>query len=331
MWVAIAGASVITAGPWLIGRSRSSRAALSWFIAAIAVGLAALVVTGLGSALLQRALEPRPRSAGVSPCGGPLLERWTVTTDRGQRAGFVPMGTRNSPMIRHEQPGLQGTPIAQIFQVISGGWAPRSRQLSSTDRRGDRLRWSWRSRQPVVGRSSPSPSPAWAAIPPDFAFLVVLAIGWAAYVSPREAGVLRRSDRELPVRLGSVVALAIVAVAYSLDVRGSFAYDRAREAVVSGDLAAAASALGSASALDPGLALYPREAGGRALSEAALFRGHRRARACYRHESRRRPRPGDPLGSHTTPKVAPTTHSGGRPCDRASTIGPGQPPDDGGG
>ena len=222
MWVAIAGASVITAGPWLIGQSRSSRAALSWFIAAIAVGLAALVVTGLGAALLQRGVEPRPRSAGVSPCGAPLLE----TVDRHNRsraAGRVRSHgcSQLNQLLRHEQPGAPRHPDSADLPGASpeagllGLGSSRSLIVVVVGSGGHGA-----AVQPVVGRSSPSSSPALVASPTDFAFLVVLAIGWAAYVSPREAGVpepIRQGNR--PVRLGSMVALAIVAVAYALDVR----------------------------------------------------------------------------------------------------------------
>ena len=106
---------------------------------------------------------------------------------------------------------------------------------------------------------------ALASNPTDFAFVVVVAIAWLAYAVPRQPTVEPAAGKPDPrkriVTWASGAAAVIIAVAWVAITFGAVAYEEARTALSDGDLARASEALRRAEALDPGMALYPRQAG----------------------------------------------------------------------
>jgi tetratricopeptide (TPR) repeat protein len=100
------------------------------------------------------------------------------------------------------------------------------------------------------------------ANPTDFAFLVVVAVAWTAYAVPRD--IHSTHTREVPARpLRTVFAagLVVVAVAYTMTAAAGIFYADARDSAEDRSLLPARRALDVAIALDPGMALYPRQRG----------------------------------------------------------------------
>jgi len=96
----------------------------------------------------------------------------------------------------------------------------------------------------------------------DFAFVVAIAIAWAAYgTAPSHAPQAVMLPARVPVRAASFACLAIIGLAFGLASFGTSAYERARGAISDGDPGLAIAELDTAAALDPGLALYPRQRG----------------------------------------------------------------------
>jgi O-antigen ligase len=101
-----------------------------------------------------------------------------------------------------------------------------------------------------------------AATPTDFPYLMAIILGWVAFAVPHEpTGPRPLSGGSTPVRIASVGAFGVVAVAYLATLGASFSYEQARSAVAEGDLVAARQALDVAASLDPSLGLYQRQRG----------------------------------------------------------------------
>jgi O-antigen ligase/tetratricopeptide (TPR) repeat protein len=127
----------------------------------------------------------------------------------------------------------------------------------------------------VPGVMRGPPAARWALIvfvvagigsnPTEFAFLILIAIAWAAYANPNRAMPARTRSRAVLVT--AYAMLAVLGIAYGAAAAGAIAYDGARVAIARGDLTSAAAQLGTARTLDPSLALYPRELGAIDLAE----------------------------------------------------------------
>lgn len=118
------------------------------------------------------------------------------------------------------------------------------------------------------------------ANPTDFGFLVIPAILWVALATPATtvppeplaapgrnlAGRLRRPRFGAVMLAGSIV----VVVAYAMTIVAGFRYEAAYLAIGRGDVRDARGQLESALVLDPGMALYWRQAGTAALLEGDL-------------------------------------------------------------
>ena len=100
-----------------------------------------------------------------------------------------------------------------------------------------------------------------AANPTDFAFLIVIALGWVAFAAPVDR---TRGPSAAPARRPAairVLCLAGIAAAYAMTMGAALAYSGARQSIETGNLRSAIEPLDTAIALDPGMALYVRQRG----------------------------------------------------------------------
>jgi O-antigen ligase len=109
--------------------------------------------------------------------------------------------------------------------------------------------------------------------PTDFGYLVILAVGWAAYAVPHAptAADPEPLQRSWP-RWVTVGLFALVAAAWTSTAIGAVVYGTAREAIGREDWGSSGSLLSSAAALDPGMDLYVRQ-----MAAANLIDGDPRA------------------------------------------------------
>ena len=264
VWLAMAIATMVLAAPALIAWWRESSRGRVAFLVVAAVLVALLVVSGLGSAVVQRGLNPATLGWRTA-MWGPLLEQWASQPLAGQGPGSFPWVLQltdyfdtNSWAPRH--------PDSAVVQAIAEagliGLAALASIIAAV--------------LPAVWRG-PSVAARWAVVtfalaslvanPTDFAFLIVLAIAWAAYGAPRATAGIEtpRGRRSSLIRLASAACAIVVILAYGLAAAGALAYERARSAVADGNLELADLELDAAVGFDPGMALYPRQRGAAAL------------------------------------------------------------------
>jgi O-antigen ligase/tetratricopeptide (TPR) repeat protein len=222
---------------------------------------AAVIASGAGTPLAERALNPASIGLRLA-MWGPLTELWLDHPIAGIGPGSFPWALQLTSYfdIHSWAPRHPDNPL---FQVLSeaGVLGVAAMVLIAV------------AVLPVVFRGR-SNATRWAAIvilvtcaganPTDFAFLIVIGLAWAAYGAPRtqrptsDPGQGRRRPWHLA---GLVVAGGIILIAYSSTLVGAVAYEAARSAVARDDLADADDALRLAMALDPGMALYHRQHG----------------------------------------------------------------------
>lgn len=117
-----------------------------------------------------------------------------------------------------------------------------------------------------------SPAATWAVVvfavacvggnPTEFSYLVVIALSWVAYAAPRvERERVRPRLASGPIRALSTALLLVIAIAHGATALAAFPYESGRDAIGREDYEAAVEAFGTASRLDPGLALYHRQLG----------------------------------------------------------------------
>ena len=98
----------------------------------------------------------------------------------------------------------------------------------------------------------------------DFGFLVLVMLAWAAFVLPRSKSQVAYSEMQghrRAVRIGQVLAGAVIGAAFLSMTVAMHAYQDAREAVDRGDLGDAEAAVSRAISADPGMGLYWRQRG----------------------------------------------------------------------
>jgi tetratricopeptide (TPR) repeat protein len=273
VWLAVAAATAVPALAWL-ARHRWSRRKLA--VGAVGLGfvLAVLVVTGVGSALLERGLSAATVDWRLA-MWAPLAEQWTTQPLAGSGPGSFPWILQltgyfdtNSWAPRHPdsvfvqtlaEGGLLGIAAVAILFATLAPAILRSRSAGA--------RWAL-----TVFAVA-----AIGASPTDFAFLLVLALGWTAFALPRDAAA--PPDAPLPNRIGRaalITAFAVVALAFGSFSVASFAYERARASVADGELDDSRGAFALARTLDPGLGLYPRQEGAVLLVQGAADLAERR-------------------------------------------------------
>lgn len=259
MWLALGLASALVLVPPAVKRWRGEWMTFRVIAMASLVVVAVLIGTGLGAALAQRAVNLA--SLGFrAAMWGPLADVWLTRPLSGSGPGSFPWVLQqtsyfdtNSWAPRHPdnaavqmlaEGGLLGLAAMAILLIVLLPPVLRSRFIAA--------RWA------VVAFGIATVG----ANPTDFGFLVVIAIAWGAYALPRAPMDREPSTgRVQPRRLAAVVALGVIAVAYGSTLLASARYDAARLAIRQDNDQAAREALDDAVALDPGMALYPRQRG----------------------------------------------------------------------
>jgi O-antigen ligase len=258
VWVAAAGATALLAIPPIATAVRHSRSLWLVSLGVVIVG-GAFVVTGLGATFIDRALNlvtfeyrgamwsavardwTHHLIAGNGPGSFPWVLQLTGYFDTNSHA---PKHPDSSVVQMVAEGGLLGLAAMALIAIVV---LPALLRLRSTP-----ARWAL-----LVFAFS-----CLAASPTDSGFLVVVAIAWAAFASPR-------AEQALPavvgprrvVRLASVACLVVIGAAMSLTWLGTLSYERAREAIEAGAFEEARSSLTMAMSVDPGMALYPRQRG----------------------------------------------------------------------
>ena len=259
VWLAIALATAVVGGQWVVRRPSVIRRAGIPVTAALTVLLVIAVVTGLASSLAARVADVASLGSRWA-MWGPLTGVWLRDPVSGLGPGSFPWALQmtdyfsaNSLAPRHpDSVVFQLLPEAGLLGVAAVGLVVVT-LLPAV----------------LAGRSTAA---AWAILvfataglganPTDFGFLIAVAIAWAAYAVPRDASVTRapsRGHRIVPA--ASVAIVVVIAVAASATGWSGVAYDRARASIDRGDLANGIRELNGAIELDPAMALYWRQRG----------------------------------------------------------------------
>lgn len=267
VWLALAIASLVVGLPRVVRRVGGRRAGI---LGAAILGVAALGawITGLAAPLLER-VDNLSNLGFRAAMWGAITNAWTAHPIAGLGPGSFPWILQrtsyfatNSYAPRHpDSLFFQLLGEAGILGILAAGCVAMALLPSVWHGRSDGAKWAL-----IVFVVA-----GLAANPTDFAFLIVVAVGWAGYCAPNVAGPIARPVRMLPVRLAGASAalvLAVIGLAYGATMAAAFAYDQARAAAGANRLGDAVAALDLAVALDPGLALYERQRGA-----AELLRG----------------------------------------------------------
>ena len=181
VWLALAVATAVVALPAVVRRWQAS-ARLRWaVVGAVGIGVAVAVVTGVGPSIIERATNLATVDYRAA-MWGPLVSDWLEHPLAGNGPGSFPWVLQrteyfdtNSWAPRHPdsavvmvlaEGGLLGIAALAILVAGVGPAVLRSRSVAA--------RWALI----AFGISS------LLANPTDFAFLVVLAVAWAAYALP---------------------------------------------------------------------------------------------------------------------------------------------------
>lgn len=260
LWLAMAASTAILFGPPVLGRLNQDRRARVALVGIATVAGGVLLLTEVGGAVADRLLNFNTLGAR-SAMWTSLTEAWFGQPLAGYGPGSFPWILQRTDYFdtsswapRHPdsvlfqllpEAGLLGIAAAICLLVFVLPAVLRARSSAA--------RWSICAFL-VAGVG---------ANPTDFAFLIAVAVAWAAYALPRltpQVGDARPMRTTL--RLGGLSALGIIGIAHFATVLAGFAHTAAREAVATGDTADAQQHLSIAIALDPGMALYWRERGG---------------------------------------------------------------------
>jgi O-antigen ligase/tetratricopeptide (TPR) repeat protein len=266
VWLAIAMATAVPLLTW-IARHRWSLWGAALAVAGIGVTAAALTFTGVGSSLVERGLNAATLDWRTA-MWGPLLDQWTTQPVAGAGPGSFPWILQltgyfdtNSWAPRH--------PDSVIVQTLAEGGllglaavGVLAATVAPVIIRGRTAAAQWSLTLFAVS--------AIGATPTDFGFLLVVALAWTAYAAPRASATIRtETPRRRGLSMVSAAMFAVVAVVYGMTTVASFAYAEARAAVEESRLADAHGPLALARAMDPSLALYPRQEGATYILEGA--------------------------------------------------------------
>ena len=258
LWLAMVVATALTVGPPAWRALRSDRRIGNIALAAIALAGLASLVTGLAGTVADRFFTVATLGTRAS--------MWTSLTDLWLEHPLGGVGPGSFPW------ALQ---LTDFFDMNT--WSPRHpdsllfQLLPETGLLGIVALGAIAAvLLPTILRSGMSTG-RWALVtfavagiganPTDFAFLVAVAIVWAAIVVPHARGGARSAAPALWSRRASLVAAGIVGVAFGATVAAAFSYDGARDLIHRGELDEADDQLTTAMNMDPGLALYPRQRG----------------------------------------------------------------------
>jgi O-antigen ligase/tetratricopeptide (TPR) repeat protein len=258
LWLAVSVATAFLAIPPIVVRWQARRD-LPRLLAGGTVAAAILLATGAGAALVDR-LSSVASLAWRGAMWGSLTDAWLTRPFAGFGPGSFPWVLQltdyfntSSYAPRHPdsvlfqllgEAGLLG--IAALLVLMAGLLPSILRSHSSA------ARWSLVAFA-VAGLGSN---------PTDFAFVLVVAIGWAAYAVPHQPVESRvQASWNRGALAAALLGLGVAGLAYSLTLVAAFGYDHARESIEAGREAAAIGSLDLAVTLDPDMALYSRQRG----------------------------------------------------------------------
>jgi O-antigen ligase len=234
---------------------------------AVAVVVTALLVSGLGAAIVERVFRIAPLAERGSTWG-PLLALWADRPFVGHGPGSFPWLLQLTTYFDTNSLSPR-TPDNTLIQLLAEtGLIGLTAALLVL---GTVLL--------AVFRGS-SQSARFALIaclvagvglnPAEFAPITAIAITWVAFGVPRQPVVPVRAPtaRTSGFQAVSVVAVLLIGLAFAATSVADYAYSSARAAIAAGDHRQAESSLELATVLDPGLAIYPRQLGTLRLIDA---------------------------------------------------------------
>jgi O-antigen ligase len=260
VWLAAGGGAAAIVTP-LVRRGFQWDARRVAFLGAIIGGvIASLFASGLGTTLVERVLRAAPIAERGS-MWGPLLEAWTERPLVGYGAGSFPWLLQltdyfdtNSLSPRHADSAIVQLVVEEGLIGVIAALVVLLAVLPAVFR----------------GRSRAAPFALVACLvaevglnPAEFAFLTAAAIGWVAFAAPRvpQARSRIRNSDAMPLRVLRIGAASLIGLAFTATTVAALAYSSARETIAEGDLQGGDTWLEIAAALDPGLAIYPRQLG----------------------------------------------------------------------
>jgi O-antigen ligase len=258
VWAGAGVATLVIGLPIVVRWWRSSGMPRAWVLAAAVLAVLVAVVSGLATSLAARAFNLATLDYRAALWGS-IVEDWARHPVTGNGPGSFPWVLQstgyfdtNSLAPRHPdsavmqmlaEGGLLGIGALLVIVVVVGPAVMRGRSRAAA--------WA------LVAFAIAS----LIASPTDFAFLVVVAIAWAAYAAPREASVEVALARRSPMLVASLLCAAVIGVAHASTTIAAFAYERARSVVAGAADDSAYAALDTAIAFDPSMSLYHRQRG----------------------------------------------------------------------
>ena len=267
LWLALVLASAIL-GAWFIRRfwprDRQRQTAIG---AAAILVLAVLVASGVVGLLIERGFSAASLDLRVAMWRS-VIEAWSSEpiagygpgsfpwvlqlTDYFQTNSLAPRHPDSAPFQLLAEGGILGIAAAAVLLITLVPALYRGRSRAAL----------WVLLVFLLASFGQNPT--------DFGFLVAVAISWAAFGAPRppvsteatSAGDIpsRRSGSAI-VRGASLVAFALIGLAWMATAFADISYSSARAAIDGGDIDEAVPPLAVAHGLDPGMALYSRQLG----------------------------------------------------------------------
>ena len=255
-WLALGIGGLAVAAPFLLRVWRSSPRARIASVAVAMGGALVAVVSGLAGTILDRLLTTNTL-VSRSDMWGSLVEVWLERPIAGLGPGSFPWLLQrtdyfdaNSWAPRHpDSLPFQVLPELGLLGVVAIGILAVVLLPAIL-------------RAPLVARFALVALVA-AGIgsnPTEFAFLVLVAMAWAAYSMPAAAP-QRLATPTRWARGLSLGLLGVIGVAFAATAAAGLAHDAARRSIGEGNTADAAAQLETAAQLDPGMAMYPRMIG----------------------------------------------------------------------
>jgi len=258
LWLAVAIATAFVAIPPIVVRWHAKRD-LPRVLAGGTVAAAILLATGAGAALVDR-LSSVASLAWRGAMWGSLTDAWLTRPLAGFGPGSFPWvlqltdyfntssyAPRHPDSVLFQLLGEAGLLGVAALLALMAGLLPSILRGHSVAARFALVAFA------VAGLGSN---------PTDFAFVLAVAIGWAAYAVPHQPLESRlQTSWNRATLAAALLGLGVAGLAYSLTLVAAFAYDHARNSIDAGREAAAVASLDLAVTLDPEMALYSRQRG----------------------------------------------------------------------
>jgi len=255
-WLALVIGGLAVAAPFLLRALRASpRARIAGVAVAVVGGLVA-IVSGMAGTVLDRLLTTNTL-VSRSDMWGSLVEVWLERPLAGLGPGSFPWLLQRSDYFdanswapRHpDSLPFQVLPELGLLGVVAIGILAVS-LLPAILRAPSAARFALVALAAAGIGSNPT----------EFAFLMLVAIAWAAYAMPNARPILEHGPAAWTRGL-ALGLLAVIGIAFASTAVAAVAHDGARRSIANGNVPEAVEQLETAARLDPGLAMYPRMLG----------------------------------------------------------------------